>query len=59
MNPIDLAVELLGVDWSRRFALVRGLLVAAVFTATPAVAVNGIDWYAQHQAAQLTLTTLR
>jgi hypothetical protein len=51
-------VDLLGVDWSRRWVLVRGLVVIALVLATPGAVVKGIEWYAQHKAAEMTRTVI-
>jgi hypothetical protein len=53
MNATDF-VDLLGIDWGRRWVLVRGLVVAALILAMPATVTKGIEWYAHHRAADIT-----
>lgn len=47
---IDILVELIGRNWSRRWARVRALSLLALCLAAPRLVTAGVMWYAERQA---------
>jgi hypothetical protein len=51
---LDLIVEIVLTDWSKRYVALRTLVLVGVFVVFRAQAVHALEWLAQQRAHEIT-----